>query len=57
MNSTDAALAPKLYHALTALKHWKVCVWGGASPPPPLCPTPRPLPPPKPSLTPQLTPQ
>jgi len=23
MDSTDAALAPKLYHALTALKHWK----------------------------------
>ena len=23
MNATDAALAPKLYHALTALKHWK----------------------------------
>lgn len=23
LNSTDAALAPKLYHALTALKHWR----------------------------------
>lgn len=24
LDATDAALAPKLYHALTALKHWKV---------------------------------
>ena len=27
MNSTDASFAPKLYHAMSALKHWKVHDW------------------------------